>query len=73
MKRWVNLAEAGDLIAVPRPLSDQFDGVDTDDIVHMAPVGCHTMGMYLSCGMVAAAIAPRLAAPDELTSSASAD
>ncbi|MFH9138804.1 hypothetical protein [Streptomyces sp. NPDC017524] len=73
VKRWVNLAEAGDLIAVPRPLSDRFDGVDTDDVVHMAPVDCHTMGMYLSCGMVAAAIAPHLAAPDELTSSASGD
>ncbi|MGX2992718.1 hypothetical protein JNUCC64_32305 [Streptomyces sp. JNUCC 64] len=47
--------------------------MDTDDIGHMAPVGCHTIGMYLSCGMVAAAIAPRLAAPDELTSPASAD
>ncbi|MFE3634431.1 hypothetical protein [Streptomyces sp. NPDC059168] len=69
----MNLAEAGDLIAVPRPLSDRFDGVHIDDAVHMARVDCHTMGMYLSCGMVATAIAPYLARPDELTSSASAD
>ncbi len=63
VRRWVNLAEAGDLIAVPRPLSSRFDGVHTDEVVHMAPVDCHTMGMYLSCGMVAAAIAPYVAAP----------
>lgn len=73
VRRWVNLAEVGDLIAVPRPLSDRFDGVHTDDAVHMARVDCHTMGMYLSCGMVAAAIAPYLGSSDELTSSASVD
>ncbi|MGW0083926.1 hypothetical protein [Streptomyces sp. NPDC003393] len=64
MRRRVNLAEAGDLIAVPRPLSSRFDGVHTDEVVHMASVDCHTMGMYLSCGTVAAVIAPHAAAAD---------
>ncbi|MGV9902275.1 hypothetical protein ACWDU8_07235 [Streptomyces sp. NPDC003388] len=73
VKRWVNLAETGDLVAVPRPLSDRFDGVDTDENVYMAPADCHTMGMYLSCGMVAAAIAPYLATTDEVTSPVPAD
>ncbi|MEU6837392.1 hypothetical protein ACFYZ6_25970 [Streptomyces rubiginosohelvolus] len=73
VKRWVNLAETGDLFAIPRPLSDQFDGVHTDENVYMAPADCHTMGMYLSCGMIAAAIAPYLVTPDEVMSPATAD
>ncbi|MBB6390011.1 hypothetical protein [Microbacterium thalassium] len=30
VKRWVNLADPGDLVAVPRLLSRYFDGIDTD-------------------------------------------
>ncbi|WDN56057.1 hypothetical protein [Streptomyces clavuligerus] len=60
VSRWVNISDTGDLIAVPRPLHARFDGVDADEETHMAVADCHTMGMYLSSGLTAAAFAPYL-------------
>jgi hypothetical protein len=55
--RWVDIADPGDLIAVPPRLGGRFDV----DAYAEAPIGradFHTMAAYLSCGLVAAAIAP---------------
>ena len=57
--RWVNIADPGDLVAVPRRLGDRFD-VDSHHEYHIGTLDFHTMGSYLSCGLVAAAVSPHL-------------
>ncbi|MEU0437894.1 serine peptidase [Streptomyces sp. NPDC006290] len=59
LTRWVNIADPGDLVAVPRRLGDRFD-VDSHHEAHMAAIDFHTMGSYLNCGLTAAALAPHL-------------
>ncbi|MFG1993885.1 hypothetical protein ACGFJ7_28300 [Actinoplanes sp. NPDC048988] len=55
--RWVNIADPGDLVAVPARLGDRFP-VDRHDEAHLGAVDFHTLDGYLSCGLTAAAIAP---------------
>jgi hypothetical protein len=55
--RWVNIADPGDLVAVPRRLGDRFP-VDRHDEAYLGVVDFHTMGGYLACGLTAAAVAP---------------
>ncbi|MGW1044379.1 hypothetical protein [Streptomyces sp. NPDC002547] len=57
--RWVNIADAGDLVAVPPKLGGLFpvDAHETTDIGLFDP---HTLGGYLANGLAAAAIAPYL-------------
>jgi hypothetical protein len=57
VRRWVNIADPGDLVAVPRRLGDRFP-VDRHDEAYVGPVDFHTMGGYLACGLTAAAVAP---------------
>lgn len=57
--RWVNLADQGDLVAVPRRLGNRFP-VDHDDETAIGVLQFHTLGAYLASGMTAAAIAPYL-------------
>ncbi|MFF7794749.1 serine peptidase [Streptomyces sp. NPDC007991] len=57
VRRWTNIADAGDLVALPRRLGDRFP-VDHHDEMHMALVDFHTLPMYLGCGLTAAAMAP---------------
>ncbi len=48
VRRWVNVADPSDLVAIPRPLSNKFDGVDED---LEWPVGwwfTHAADAYLS-------------------------
>ncbi|GAA2679389.1 serine peptidase [Streptomyces lunalinharesii] len=54
---WTNIADSGDLVALPRRLGDRFP-VDVHEEAHMAAVDFHTLSTYLSCGLTAAAIAP---------------
>ncbi|MFD7730360.1 hypothetical protein ACFV6F_08250 [Kitasatospora phosalacinea] len=56
--RWVNIADVGDLVAVPPKLSEAFP-VDQDETVGLG-LGFHGFGSYLSNGLCAAAIAPYL-------------
>ncbi|MGW6705348.1 hypothetical protein ACWGDE_10700 [Streptomyces sp. NPDC054956] len=56
--RWVNLADAGDLVAVPSRLAEVFP-VDADEICDTG-LGFHGLGGYLANGLTAAAIAPYL-------------
>ncbi|MFC8849633.1 MULTISPECIES: hypothetical protein [unclassified Micromonospora] len=55
--RWVNIADPGDLVATPTRLGGRFD-VDLHAEAHIGAVDFHTMRGYLSCGLVAAAVAP---------------
>ncbi|MFI0795874.1 hypothetical protein ACH4OY_24790 [Micromonospora rubida] len=57
VRRWVNIADPGDLVATPARLGGRFD-VDLHAEAHIGRVDFHTMRGYLSCGLVAAAIAP---------------
>ncbi|MFF9282750.1 hypothetical protein [Streptomyces griseosporeus] len=60
VRHWVNIADVGDLVAVPPRLGDAFpvDHHDTTDIGLFDP---HTLGGYLAAGLTAAALAPYLA------------
>jgi hypothetical protein len=57
VRRWVNLADPGDLVAVPKRLGDRFP-VDLHDEAYLGVVDFHTLGGYLACGVTAAAIMP---------------
>lgn len=54
--RWVNLADPGDLVALPRRLGDRFP-VDHHDEAAIGRLDFHTLGGYLGCGLTAAAMA----------------
>lgn len=49
VNRWINIADVGDLVAVPRLLSRVFDGIEDDVETSIAPVDFHTFGNYLAC------------------------
>jgi hypothetical protein len=57
VRRWVNIADPGDVVAVPKRLGDRFP-VDLHDEAYLGAADPHTLSGYLSCGLVAAAIAP---------------
>jgi hypothetical protein len=57
VRRWVNIADPGDLVAVPRRLGDRFD-VDHHAEAHIGVLDFHTMAGYLSCGLTGAAVHP---------------
>ncbi len=59
VERWVNIADVGDVVAVPTPLSAVFP-VDRDETCDNG-LGSHGLGGYLANGLTAAAIAPYLA------------
>lgn len=54
---WVNLADTGDLVAVPHRLGDRFP-VDQHADTSIGRIDFHTFGAYLSSPLTAAAIAP---------------
>ncbi|MFD8597915.1 hypothetical protein ACFV1L_23205 [Kitasatospora sp. NPDC059646] len=56
--RWVNLADAGDLVAVPPGLAEVFP-VDHEETTGNG-LGFHGFGGYLANGLLAAAVAPYL-------------
>jgi hypothetical protein len=60
VRHWVNIADVGDLVAVPRELGGAFpvDVHETTDIGFLDP---HTLGGYLAAGLTAAALAPHCA------------
>ncbi|MBC6460840.1 hypothetical protein [Actinomadura sp. HBU206391] len=62
--RWVNLADIGDMVAVPRRLSDRFDGIDHDSDGHDTAVKIswwdfHTVKRYLTSGALTEHLPPR--------------
>ncbi len=51
-RRWINIADPSDIVAIPRPLSTWFDGIAEE---HDCPVGVgltHASGAYLSSAVV---------------------
>ncbi|MFD6329461.1 serine peptidase [Streptomyces niveus] len=57
IRHWANIAEAGDLVALPRRLGDRFP-VDSHHEAHMSTVDFHTLDTYLASGLTASALAP---------------
>ncbi|NEB94928.1 serine peptidase [Streptomyces bauhiniae] len=60
LSHWLNIADAGDLVALPRRLGDRFP-VDVHGETHMALADFHTLDMYLACGLTAAGLSPHCA------------
>jgi hypothetical protein len=59
VQRWVNIADHGDFIAVPKRLSDRCD-VDEEYGVSIHPVDFHRVASYLGCSRLAMILAPYL-------------
>lgn len=63
---WVNVADRGDPIAVPRRmLAERFDGIDRDHETTIGLVDPHLAKSYLRCGEVAREVAPYLMLPPD--------
>ncbi|MFB7779743.1 serine peptidase [Streptomyces bauhiniae] len=60
LSHWLNIADAGDLVALPRRLGDRFP-VDVHEETHMALADFHTLDMYLASGLTAAGLSPHCA------------
>ena len=60
--RWMNIADPGDLIAVPRFLSTSFNGVDADLETSIHTFDFHRAASYLKSPTTIAAISPYLTA-----------
>jgi hypothetical protein len=59
-RRWINIADPGDFIAIPAGLAHHFDGIDTDLTTPIGVFKSHKATGYLSCTTTAAAIATLL-------------
>lgn len=60
VRRWINIADPGDFIAIPRGLAHHFDGIDTDLTTPIGVFDFHKVTGYLSCTTTAAALATLL-------------
>jgi hypothetical protein len=54
VRRWINIADPGDLIAVPRGLPRFFKGIDADLTTPIGVFDFHKVTGYLSCTTTAA-------------------
>jgi len=59
-RRWINIADPGDFIAIPRRLADWFDGIDADLTTPIGVFNFHKVTGYLSCTTTAAVVATQL-------------
>ncbi|CAL9333572.1 serine peptidase [Streptomyces sp. enrichment culture] len=64
VRRWVNVADVGDIVAIPRDLPSRFPGIDDHHEVSLGLVASHKATRYLARPEVVDALAPLLAAPD---------
>lgn len=60
--KWCNLADHGDVIAIPRPITDYFSDVDVDLAVDISLFDFHRVANYLKAGPVRHVIAEALSA-----------
>ncbi|MFI8889547.1 hypothetical protein [Streptomyces paradoxus] len=60
VRRWVNLSDHGDIVAIPRPLKQHFPTVDLDLTDSIAPFDFHSAAPYLRSAAVSATLAPFL-------------
>ena len=58
--RWINLADPGDLIAIPRRLGRRLHLVDLEDERAIATFDFHRVANYLTCAATRAHFAPCL-------------
>ncbi|MFJ6609297.1 hypothetical protein ACIQPT_03370 [Streptomyces sp. NPDC091289] len=62
VRRWVNVSDHGDIVAIPRPFKQRFPTVDLDLADSIAPFDFHRAAPYLRSPAVAATLAPFLPA-----------
>jgi hypothetical protein len=61
VRRWANIADVGDLVALPpRGLSRSFGGVDTDEEVVIHAFDFHLVANYLASARLGEALRPYL-------------
>ncbi|MEU4587753.1 hypothetical protein AB0F92_37830 [Kitasatospora aureofaciens] len=60
VRRWVNISDHGDPVAVPRPLSRRFPDVDEDLTESISLFDFHTAARYLRSAAVATAVRAHL-------------
>ncbi|MEU0939425.1 hypothetical protein [Embleya sp. NPDC005971] len=65
VRRWVNVADHGDPVAIPRPFSAHFPDVDLDLAESVGLFAFHPAVKYLGSAAVAATVAPYLAASSQ--------
>jgi hypothetical protein len=62
--RWINLADPGDLVALPvKGISRKFDGVGLDDHVVVHAFDFHLVSNYLKCPKLADALRSVVVSP----------
>jgi hypothetical protein len=57
VRRWINIADPGDFVAIPRGLASYFNGVSADLTTPIAVFDMHKATNYLACPTTAAALA----------------
>jgi hypothetical protein len=58
VRRWINMADVGDIVAVPRGgLSSSFDGIELDVEVAIDDWDFHRVRNYLACDELRAVLA----------------
>ena len=60
VRRWINIADPGDVIAVPRGLAASFTGIAADLTTPIGVFNFHKVTGYLSCTTTAATLATLL-------------
>lgn len=58
VKQWTNIADIGDLVAIPNGLSRYFHGIDKDRQINIGIVGWHKFELYLAHRSMADALRP---------------
>ncbi|MFF1676865.1 hypothetical protein ACFVYG_12615 [Streptomyces sp. NPDC058256] len=56
VEQWVNVADRGDIVAIPRFLSDSYSGISGDHETYIGRFAFHALGSYLSSADVGALI-----------------
>lgn len=57
---WINIADPGDLVAIPQPLTHRFDNVTSNLSAGIGAFSFHQAVSYLKCSTTAKALAPFL-------------
>lgn len=65
VKRWINVADPGDVVAILRPIANRFNGVDADIEVAVNWLDVHRAKYYLASPAVAGLISPFLGQTDQ--------
>ena len=60
VRRWVNISDHGDPVAILRPLKAYFPGVDLDLTESVGLFDFHRAARYLACASLAATLQPLL-------------